>query len=91
MKYFLLIMLITSPLYAAETYPGGDPDKLETLEDTPGMATPEEQEERRARAQSMGGAPNVGTGAATGTGAGSTVGREIEEADDTDEVKDTEY
>lgn len=92
MKYFLLILLLTSSLHAAETYPGGDPDKNEALEDAPGSdsATPEEQEERRIRSQSMGGAPNVGTGVSTGTGAGSTVGNKIDEVDDSDEVRDSE-
>lgn len=90
--FFAFLILIQSLFVFAEatreknTSVGAPPNAVSRgqsessgISDSPTGTTNEEAKRYRTRAESMGGAPNVGGGMGTGTGAGSTVGHETGE------------
>jgi hypothetical protein len=91
MKIFFLSVLVMNIAIAAETNPKvgapanavsrGRTDSPVTESGAVGV-TKQEQQAVRKRAESMGGAPEIGAGMGTGTGAGSTVGKKIKTESD---------
>lgn len=78
MKTLMMCLMMTSIAYAQpQSNPRPADSTMSGGSDNTHNQTNQDRADMRAKAGSMGGAPNAGAGMGTGTGAGSTVGKKV--------------